>query len=204
MTGDYSKTLSPKYEEAINESLIRMMYTRFTVNASQEGAVYKNLSDFVYRSYLLPAAQVSAKINGTTAICFKIFETPPLYEYASRKKQIARIDLDLLSLPFKTNSENEKRESQTSMMLTHYLTRRIIALKSLSNAIVYDTVYDFLGMSDASRDQKYDIIKRIKKILESWKNTIWGDIKILDFEEKKKRGTVYEIVIDYEIIKCDK
>ena len=180
------------------------MYTRFTINASQEGAVYKNLSDFVYKSYLLPAAQVSAKINGTNVICFKIFETPPLYEYASRKKQIARINLDLLSLPFKTDSENEKRESQTSMMLTHYLTRRIIALKSLSNAIVYDTFYEFLGMSNASRLKKFRIRENIKKFLESWKETIWGDIKILGFEEKKKRGAVYEIVIDYEVIKCDK
>jgi len=90
------------------------------------------------------------------------------------------------------------------MMIAYYLMRRIIAMKSISNAIVYDTVYEFIGMSDASKVKKFRIRENIKKILGSWKENTWGDIKILGFEENKRRGKVYEIVINYRLIKGNK
>ena len=204
MTGDYSKGLSPTFAEEIEKSITKMAFTSFILNASQEGEIYKGLSNFVYSSYLLPIESVTATLNGTKVTCFHLLKTLPLYDYASRKNQIARVDINLLSLPFKTSTEDKKRESKTSMMIAYYLMRRIIAMKSISNAIVYNTVYEFIGMSDASRVKKFRIRENIKKILESWKETTWGDIKILGFDEKNKRGKPYEIVINYRLIKGNK
>ena len=204
MTGDYSKNISPKYEEEITESLLKMMYTSFSINATQEGSVYKNLSEFVYNSYLLPAVRTTAKLNGTRVTCFHILMTPPLYDYANRKNQISRIDLNLIGLPFKTDSDGIKRETQTSMMLKHYLMRRIIAIKNLSNIILYETVYEEIGVEKATKFVKFDVRKKIKEILSSWKNTEWGNVKILNFEEKEKKNSPYGVEIKYELVKHTK
>ena len=123
ITGE-PKTMSENFAQEINDSITKMMYTRILIKADEEACMYKELKDFKYDSTLLPAERISAKLNGTITTCIHLFRTPPLYDYANRKKQIARLNISILAKPF----QDEKRENKTWVILKFYLVRRIIAL----------------------------------------------------------------------------
>lgn len=86
-------------------------------------------------------------------------------------------------------------------MLLYYLLRRIIALKSLQNKIKYETLYHEFGYDNAPRKNKFDLRKRAKAILDSWKGVIFGDIQLIDYTEEKDGKTPYEIILRYKLIK---
>lgn len=197
ITGSDEKVITPKYAREINNSITKMMFTHIVIKADEEYVMYKGLKDFYYDSAILPAERVTAILNGNEVACIHIERNPPLYVYANNKNQIARIDMNLMKLPF----ENEKRETQNYMTLVFYLLRRIIALPRANNSILYETLYHDLGYENESRKYKLDIRKKVREILTSWKNAIFGRTKITGFEEKKKNGVPYEVVIYYEIHK---
>ena len=197
MTGNINKRITPKYSEEINNSLIKLLFTHITIEASEEAQMYPNLKDFKYDSTILPGDMVRAKLNGTEVACIHIYKTPPLYLYANHKNQISKVDITLLQKPFAKGIH----ENQESMTLLHYLLRRIIAVKSLSNAIKYDTLYHDFGYEEAGKQYKLFFRKKIKAILDAWKGSIFGDIKFLDYSEKKLGRTPYEIILNCKYLK---
>ena len=198
ITGE-PKTMSENFAQEINDSITKMMYTRILIKADEEACMYKELKDFKYDSTLLPAERISAKLNGTITTCIHLFRTPPLYDYANRKKQIARLNISILAKPF----QDEKRENKTWVILKFYLVRRIIALVHLSNKILYETVYEELGYKDSSSRVKLTLRKKIKEILTSWENANmeFGNIRLIEHKEVKRGGIPYELELSYEIIK---
>ncbi|MBR1438813.1 MAG: hypothetical protein IJ587_09790 [Synergistaceae bacterium] len=193
MAGDKNKFMSKEYSEKINNSLIKLLFTHITIDASEEAQMYPKLKDFKYHSTILPGDMVQAKLNGTEVACIHIYRTPPLFLYASHKNQISKIDIALIQKPFAGG-----KESQESMALLYYLLRRIIAVKSLSNAIKYETLYHELGKDNATRKVKFLIRESAKKILDAWKGSIFGDIKFIGYSEKNLGKTPYEVILDYK------
>ncbi len=194
MSGDINKRITPKYSENINNSLIKLLFTHITIEASEEAQMYPNLKDFKYDSTILPGDMVRAKLNGTEVACIHIYKTPPLYLYANHKNQISKVDIALLQKPFAEGIH----ENQESMALLHYLLRRIVAVKSLSNAIKYETLYHELGKDDATRKVKFLVRENAKKILDAWKGSTFGDIKFIDYAEKSLGKTPHEITLKCE------
>ena len=146
---------------------------------------------------LSPAERMTAILNGNEVACIHLFAPPPLYIYANNKNQIARINIELMKLPF----AKEKRETKNYLILAFYLLRRIIALGRTSNFILYNTLYHDLGYENESKQNKLAIRKRVKEILDAWTNATLGRTKIIGYEEIKQSGIPYEIIIHFEIQK---
>lgn len=193
ITGNTNKRIHENFIYAINDSINKMMYTRIIIKASEESRIYKGLKGFEYASYLLPAERISAKINGTITTCIHLFRTPPLYDYANRKNQISRININVLSTPF----QNGNREEIADATIVFYLTRRIVVIRNTSNKLLYETIYAELGYENASKQLKLKLRKKIKEILTAWVNTEFGNIRITGHKEIKKKGIPYEIEIFY-------
>lgn len=189
MVGNPKATLNPKQAEAISNSVTKLMYTRLTIDATQEAQAY-GFEKFKYSGYLLPAERVTAAINGNITECLHLFRSPPLYDYAGRKKQVGRVDIKLLNSPLNKNDE--------TISLQGYLRRRILAMKNnpkLSPSIVYETVYEALKISaptdGALRKKKLDVRKKIKTILDYWKDESF----ILGYVENTRKTESYSVTI---------
>ena len=195
ITGDSERRISPNYAEEINNSFIKLLFTRIVIKADEEAIMYPALKDFSYHDTIVPGKMVKAKLNGTEVACIRVRATPPLYLYASKKKQISKVDIRLIGLPF----AKETKETQEDITLLHYLLKRVVALKSISNYIKYETIYSELGYSKATKQKKLKIRKRIKEILDSWKGSFFGDIEIIDFNELKDGQVPKEIVIKFKV-----
>ena len=197
ITGDSEKRITPNYAEEINNSLIKLLFTHIVIKADEEAIMYPDLKDFEYHDTIVPGKMIKAKLNGTEVSCVCIRDIPPLYLYASKKNQISKVDLSLIKLPFTKGT----KESKEDITLLHYLLKRIIALKSISHYIKYDTIYNELGYPDATPKKKFNIRKKTKEILDSWKGSLFEDIEIIDYKEIKEGQIPKEIIINFKIHK---
>jgi hypothetical protein len=196
ITGDINRRITPNYAQEINNSLTKLLFSHITIKANEEAVMYPQLKDFEYHDTIIPGRMVKAILNGTEVACIQVDREPPLYLYAKYKNQISQIDLSLIKLPF----AGEKQENKEQMTLLYYLLRRIIALKSISNVIKYETIYHELGKDDSTRKVKFLIRESTKRILDSWKGSIFGDIEFTNYTEKILGKTPYEIILEYKII----
>lgn len=184
---------STKQITDINNSITLLMHARTIIDATAEAAAY-GFDTFKYDGMLLPAERVTAKINGNTVTCIHLLRTPPLYDYASRKNQIARINMNLLSNP-------QISITDETLILRGYLLRRITGIKSggiKTNIILYDTIYSDLNITmptidRAKRKKKTEIRKKIKILLDDWISKEF----ITSYKENKKGHEIYSISIFY-------
>ena len=197
ITGDANRRITPNYAQEINNSLTKLLSTHIVIKANEEATMYPALKNFEYHDTIVPGKMVKAILNGTEVACIQIRDIPPLYLYASKKKQISKIDIDLIKLPF----AKETKESKEHMTLLYYLLRRIVALKSISNHIKYETIYHESGHDNATKQKKLKIRKKTKEILDAWKGSLFGDIEVIDYKEEKDGAIPYEIVIKFKIHK---
>lgn len=197
LVGDNDRPMSKNFAEDINSSLIRLMSTIVTIDASEEAQMYPKLKKFKYRSPIVPGVMVEAQLNGHIASCIEVLKTPPLFMYADMKNQISRVSMNLIALPF----SKAGKENKDQLLLLHYLLRRIVSLKNLSAKINYDTLYRDLHCEESTALQKFHLRKQAKKILDAWKNQQFGDIFFIGYEEIKKSGIPCEIILQFEYIK---
>lgn len=198
ITGDINRRITPNYAQEINNSLTKLLFSHITIKANEEAVMYPQLKDFEYHDTIIPGRMVKAILNGTEVACIQVDREPPLYLYAKYKNQISQIDLSLIKLPF----ARETKESKEHMTLLYYLLRRIIALKSISNRIKYETIYHELGYDSATKQKKLKIRKKVKEILDAWKGSLFGNIKLIDYKEEKSGQIPREIIIIFSICKC--
>ena len=194
ISGKEGATLNPKQREAISNAITKLMFSHVKIDASEEAKKF-GLEKFVYDGYLLPAERVTVSLNGTITECIHLFRTPPLYDYAEKRKQIGRMDVKLLNSPVNKNEE--------TIALQGYLYRRILSMKGsskLSPTIKYDTVYKQLEITATSdgalRKKKLKVRETVKKILEFWKKEKF----ILGYVEnahKSEKGKIDSITIRF-------
>lgn len=190
ISGKDGATLNPKQREAISNAITKLMFSHVKIDASEEAKKF-GLEKFVYDGYLLPAERVTVSLNGTITECIHLFRTPPLYDYAEKRKQIGRMDVKLLNSPVNKNEE--------TIALQGYLYRRILSMKGsskLSPTIKYDTIYKQLEITATSdgalRKKKLKVRETVKKILEFWKkeNFILGYVENAHKSEKGKIDSI--------------
>ena len=194
ISGKEGATLNPKQREAISNAITKLMFSHVKIDASEEAKKF-GLEKFVYDGYLLPAERVTVSLNGTITECIHLFRTPPLYDYAEKRKQIGRMSVKLLNSPVNKNEE--------TIALQGYLYRRILSMKGsskLSPTIKYDTVYKQLEITASSdgalRKKKLKVRETVKKILDYWKKKGF----ILGYVEnahKSEKGKIDSITIRY-------
>ena len=168
ISGKEGATLNPKQQEAISNSITKLMYSHVKIDASEEAKKF-GLEKFVYDGSVLPGERLTVSLNGTVTECVHIFRTPPIYDYANRLSQVGRMDVKLLNSPVNKNEE--------TITLQGYLYRRILSMKGsskLSPTILYETVYKQIDLSNiksdsALRNKKQKIRETTKKILSFWK-----------------------------------
>ena len=124
--------------------------------------------------------------------CIRIIDPLPLFSYASKKNQIASIDISLLDTPLNNTPEN--------IELKAYLLRRILGILNaknrMSDVIRYDTLYEYLRISAATKDslkhKRKQIRDKVKILLELWKNT-----RLIKNYSEEKEGRIFAKVIIY-------
>ena len=197
LVGDNHRQMSKNFAEDINASLIRLISTIITIDASEEAQMYPKLKNFKYRSPIVPGVMVEAQLNGHIASCVEVLKIPPLFMYANMKNHISRISMNLIALPF----SKAGKENKDQLLLLHYLLRRIVSLKNLSSKINYDTLYHELHCEESTALQKFYLRKKAKEILDAWKNQQFEDILFIGYEEIKKSGIPCEIILQFDYIK---
>lgn len=166
MTGNPKTTLPPKQQEAISNSLNKLMYSRLIINASKEECKAYGFDKFTYEGTVIQAEKATAKVNGVIVEVYHLLREPALYTHADLIKQISRLDIKLLNSPVNKNEEN--------ITLQGYLLRHINGIKrsKLSPTILYESIYKQLGIqaqasSDgALRKKKLKVRNTVKKILD--------------------------------------
>lgn len=189
MTGDPKARLTGKQAEAISDSITKCMYSRVIINADEEAKAY-GFEKFKYDGSLISGERVTATLNGNVLECLHLLRKPILYEYADKKNQIGRFDIKLLNSPINKTEE--------IITLQGYLCRRILSMKgssTLSKTIVYDTVYNQIGVEASSdgalRKKKNKVRGQIKSILDFWKQEGF----ILGYCENKRKTEMYSVTI---------
>lgn len=189
MTGNPNAKLLPKQQVAISESVDRCSYTKIRIDATDEAKAY-GMDKAIYEGNLLYTEKATVLHLGKKSEWIHLLRKPVLYDYASSKDQIGRLDIKLLDTPTNKNEE--------VIILQGYLQRRILSMKgsSLSRNIVYDTIYKYLNVSSdnpaVERNKKNKIRDFVREILKYWVEQRF----ISGFTENKKGNVVTSITID--------
>lgn len=191
MTGNPEAKLTPKQQEAISNSVNKLMYSRLVIRASKEECEAYGFKKFSYEGTVIQAEKVTATFKGSeVAEVVHLLKEPVLYTYADKKDQIGRLDIKLLNSPVNKTEEN--------ITLQSYLYRRILAIKSsgkISPTIIYDTVYKQIELEAASdgalRKKKLKVRNTIKQILDYWKKQ--GFIK--DYIENTRKTEIVSVTV---------
>ena len=189
MSGNKEKIkLTPDIRAKIIESLRKLRATTIEIDASQEekaGWVKKGK----YEGSLLPSERVEViTLNGQKVVdCIHFLRNSPLYDYAEGKKQISRVNIEMLQTPVNNTTEN--------IELKFYLLRLISSMKNPKSKIKpvlrYDTIYEYLQVETSDKFKKKDIRDRVKKILSFWVEHGF----ILSFEEEREGKNITKVKI---------
>ena len=166
MTGNPEAKLAQKQQEAISNSLNKLMCSRLIINASKEECKAYGFDEFTYRGAVIQGETVTAKVNGVIVEeVYHLLRAPALYTHADKLNQICRLDIKLLNSPVNKNEEN--------ITLQGYLLRHINGIKrgKRSPTISYDPIYKQLLNIQASSDgalrkKKLKVRNTVKKILD--------------------------------------
>lgn len=172
MTGKQNPTVDDILYEEISSKLEQMRRMMLTIDLTEENEARYitdqngeqiELRDLQIEGYLLPLNKVRGVLNGKKAELYQIIQHPPLYSYSKMRRQLASVEISLLSAPVNNNS--------TTIPLKTYLLQRIEMMKNKHNKIVqsnilYDSIYQELGSGDANKTKKMRIRSYTTTILE--------------------------------------
>lgn len=86
MTGNPKAKLMPKQQEAISNSLNKLMYSRLIIKASKEECEAYGFDSFTYEGTVIQGEKATATVNGTSVIeVYHLLKEPVLYTYAGKK-----------------------------------------------------------------------------------------------------------------------
>ena len=94
--------------ESVTKSIEKQRLTDITIDYTQHAklnGVLKEGDSCKITNYMLPVKEYEATINGQKLRGWKLMDTPPLYEYASRIGQIGEIPAKMLDVPVNLDEE---------------------------------------------------------------------------------------------------
>lgn len=164
MTGRQNPSVDEALYEELSGKLEKMRRMLLSIDLSEENEARYfttrdgerlEIKDLVIEGYLLPLNKVTGTVNGKRTELYQIIQAPPLYTYSKLKRQLASVELSLLSAPVNNNA--------TTIPLKTYLLQRIEMMRNenntiRSNCILYESLYQELGEEYAGKTRR----KRIR------------------------------------------
>lgn len=193
MIGDEEARLTDEQQKTISDSLNKLMYSRVTIDATEEDLKISGFDKFKYEGPIINGEKITATLNGTVCEVIHLLKEPVLYSYANAKNQIGRFDIKLLNVP-------RLNKTEEVIIIQSFLSRRILAMKGpkskMSHNIPYDSIFDRLDIqaptAGAIRKKKSLVRKTVKNILDYWKKAGF----INDYTENKKGNSYLSVTID--------
>lgn len=164
MTGNPEAKLPPKQQEAISNSLNKLMCSKLVIKASDAECKAYGFDKWTYEETVIQGGKSTVRMKGEVIETYHLRSEPALYTYAKFKNQICRLDIKLLNSPVNKNEEN--------ITLQGYLLRHINGIKGgkLSPTILYKSIYKQLNIQASSdgalRKKKLKVRNTVKKILD--------------------------------------
>jgi len=184
--------VSPQSIEAVTNSLDKSRSLKLKVDFTDEArARGLNVDATTIESNLLVADKLRVKSGANILEAYKIFRVPVLYQYAQYTRQILSVPLKLL------DTKKATRNTEEIIPIKEYLIRRIEIMKydrAMSNKIIYETIFEEVGIEIKTKQQKERLRNYISSILELWKTR---DKYINDFKEFKQGNSIKGIEIFY-------
>lgn len=191
MTGLHNPSMDAAATNALRQRLEFMRRSMITIDYTDEVAARMmecNVDSVTIESYLLPMSRIDATLNGRSVQAYHLLSTPPLYQYASLKRQISVVPLDLLSAPLNNNS--------TTVPLKNYILSRIEGMKNphnrlISNKILFHSLFEELGEAEPTKLRR----KRIRDYTETFLNHLTVKEYIVGYEFTKNGRSIDGVLI---------
>ena len=162
LTGRRDIKMSNSIEEAIWASIEKMRNIGLEIDATNEAVMFGQES-FIYRGSLLPSERAAAiRINNNLVLDCIHVRSPPLFEYAMKRKQIANVDIEMLGVPLRHTIED--------FSIRGYLLRELLWMKHPKSkrcpVVLYKTLFKYLGIdiSKADDNLRHYITRCRKKV----------------------------------------
>ena len=187
---DERNKMSPETRRKILKSVEKMSVTRVTIDASAEVRAGM-IAQATFKNYLIPAEMTELRINGQLVTDgIRLLSRLPLFDYASRKRQVVSIDIKMLDTPLPNTPEN--------IVLKGYLLMRIASImnskNNMSDVIRYQTIYDYLKIQaptpNALKVKHKQIRDKVKKFLDFWR-----EVKFIKDYKEEKEGRIFAKII---------
>lgn len=158
MIGSENPSMREEAVQTIRDRLEFMRHATITLDCTEEAAAHfikdgQNLQSLTVSQYLLPMNRMNAVLNGREVEAYFLIDTPPLFQYASSKRQISLVDMDLLNIHFEADSPlagASLNNTPAIIVLKNYLLTRIEGMKNPNNRlqsrkILFSSIYEELG-----------------------------------------------------------
>ena len=207
--------LPSEMNQLISDSVEKLALTRFSADLTNVNQKFKysDVDEIVIKKYLLPVNAIETKINGQVSdSVFRIIDTPPLLEIAELKSQLVSYDSSLLDVP-------HLRNTLQTIIMKIYLFYRVISIvgshkqhkkhfcgkdkdgklkfktaNKLDGKILFSTLFEKCGLSDATKRQQQQARETITKIL----NHFQSKKLIKNWRFEKANGAFRAIEINFK------
>lgn len=161
-------TPGKKQQDAILESVRKMMSARITLDNTEEAAAYNYVTNHI-DDVLLPCRIKKIEVNGKlTSSGIYLRGEPPLMEWARERNQITTFPLAVLQTPINRTDDN--------LILADYLRQRIARIKNSTgnNVILISTILKQLKIDTLTPTNQKNIKKRLpeklQKLFDYWQS----------------------------------
>ena len=158
MSGNENPSMREVAVKTIRDRLEFMRHSTITLDITEEAAanflkIGQDLQSLNVSRYLLPMNRMNAVLNGRDVEAYFLIDTPPLFQYASSKRQISLVDMELLNVHFTADSPlagTGLNNTPATIVLKNYLLTRIEGMKNQHNRlqsrkILFSSIYEELG-----------------------------------------------------------
>ena len=176
---------SPEQRRDVEECIDRQMWTRITIDMTDEANKYNLkrpdlLTDYKLMGQMLAIRKITARAaNGKTIVAYQLMGEPILYTHAQVTGQIITYPVKLLQAP-----ENMKNTDKT-MAIRQTLIEEIDRAKkgNRSKFMKYDTIYELSGQVPNSRTERSRQNTAVKGYLD-----LFIDNGLITSWEERKEG----------------
>lgn len=189
MTGQNGTRPTEEMRQKIEESIARLSFARIVIDSKTVGDAYS--IEFKRSAQVLEIRALSVKFENQAGhieeTVFRITARPLLMEYANLLNQVQRYS----ALEFNT----PVNKTPDIITLQNYLLFRIHAIPRLDSHILYDAIWENIGIAQENKSSLYTRKKRLRSYIKTMLDYWQGMGIIAGWTEETKGRTVRAIVI---------
>lgn len=191
MTAVENPSMDAAAIENLGKRLELMRRSFITIDYTDEAAAHfiqMPVEGLTIENYLLPMSRIEAVLNGRQVTAYHVLTTPPLHQYATLKRQLSLVRMDLLNAPLNNNA--------TTIPLKNYILGRIEGMNNphnrlVSDKILFQSIFEELGEPEPTKLRR----KRIRDYTETFLNYLTQEQYIDGYEMTRNGRTIDGVVI---------